>query len=106
MRPKNCAIRVDTPDIVGSMLGCIPSSSGEIEAADEGQGVVDHDDFWMMRCANRVVAVHVKMKPWVSRPSGTEERQHLAIEGEDHREIPNQDMDVQIRPARSQIVEI
>ena len=102
-------IRVDTPDVVGPMLGCVPSSSGEIEAADEGDGVIDYDDFRMMRGANRVIAVHVKMEPWVSRPTGTEERQHFTIEGEDHREIPNQDnqdMDVQIRPARSQIVEI
>src|SRR5690349_22966176 len=97
MRRWNDPIGIDPSDVVRPMLRRIPSSSSQIQPADEGNGIVDHDDFRMMRGAHRVVAVHMEMHPRMTFPAGTKKWQHFALEGENHREIPDQDVDLQIR---------
>jgi hypothetical protein len=106
MRQRNCPSGVDPSDVVKPMLGRIPSSSGQIQPADEGDGIIDHNDFRMMRGAQRVVAVHMEMHARMPSPTRTKKRKRFALERENHREIPDQDMDLQIRPPHCQIVEI
>jgi hypothetical protein len=70
------------------MLRRVPSSLGDIEAADKGDGIVHNHYFLMVRAAEGVAAVQMKMEPPMGAEAEFEERQRLTFEGVDHCEIP------------------
>ena len=53
-----------------------------------------------------MIAVHMKMHPWMALPIGAKKRKNIPLQRKNHREIPGQNMDMQIAALRRQIVEI
>ncbi len=63
------AIVIDARWVTNEVPGGIPARTGQIEATDEGNGVVDNDDLLVMRGTDRMVRIHEEMQPAVRRPS-------------------------------------
>ncbi len=61
VRRQKCSIDVNAPGVFRTMLRRIPTSPGEIETADKGHRVVDDDDLRMVRRADGMIAIHIKM---------------------------------------------
>lgn len=102
MRWEKNSVGINTPGILGLMIRCVPASFGQIESADEPDGIVDDNDFGMMRGSDGMIPVHVKVNARVPAPRGPEEWQRLAIERKDHREIPYENMDMEMALPRRQ----
>jgi len=96
MRCEKISVGINPPGILGPMICRVPTTFGQIESADERNGIVDDNDLGMMRGSDRMIAVHMKVNARVPAPGGTEEWQALAIERKDHREIPYENMDVEM----------
>ena len=77
----------------------------QIDAATERELVVNHDDLLVMRAAGRMRVVVAKADPAVRLPRQAVQRRPLAVEPEDHRVIPDQNVDLQLAAAAPQVVE-
>jgi hypothetical protein len=77
------------------MVGCIPTLLSEIHAADEGHGVIDHDDFLVVRSTDRMPTIEVKMKVSMALPAKSIDRQDFAARRIKHRKVPIQNVDFQ-----------
>src|SRR5581483_4867288 len=64
----------------------------EIHAADESQTIVDDHHFLVMRAAGRMYAVHAEVQPAMRAPIKFVNRQPLAVERIEHREVPRKDV--------------
>ena len=99
------AVGIETARIVRPVRRCIPTPHGEIDAADEGHIIIDDDDFLMMRGADRVIGGKAQPQAAMPRPLAIEQREGLAFDRIDHREVPDQDVDAQVPPAAQQRIE-
>jgi len=88
---------IDAAGVVGAVLRRVPAACREIEAADERDRVIDHDDLLVMRRTERMAAVEAEVEARMAAPRAREERERLALERVDHRKIPGEDVDVQLR---------
>ena len=77
------------------MSARVPTCAGDIDAAAEGDRVIDHDDLLMMGGARRMVSVRLKMHPAVEDPFQDEKRRRAAHQGAHQAEAPRQDIDLQ-----------
>src|SRR3546814_11885306 len=75
------APRIAAPRIVERVLGGIPPSDRQVEAAGEGHGVVDHHQLLVMAGADRQHVVEADRYLGRCRPVELERRQRLALEG-------------------------
>ena len=87
------------------MLGRIPTARRQVQAADESNRIVHHNNLLMMGCTGWVPVIQVEMQPRVTCPFFLEERQPLAICGHEHGEIPIQHMNMQLGVALEHAVE-
>src|SRR5690242_9887950 len=85
------------------MTAGIPAALCEIEAANKCQGIVDDDRFLMMRRADGMGAVFVKMQPPMCGKFGW--KPPFTLLPVNHVEVPRQYVDVQVSPADQQRVE-
>ena len=102
VRRRDGAVKVDAPNIVRPMIRSVPASSGQIQPSDERNGVVDDDDFLVMRGADGMIAVHMKVNPRVPLPARSEEGKHFAHQRENHREVADQNVNLELWPPRGQ----
>jgi hypothetical protein len=87
------------------MLAGVPAAQCEIDAAAERDRVIDDHDLLMVRAAGRMRVVVAETDPAMRLPRQAVERRPLAVEPEDHRVIPDQDVDLQLAAAAHQVVE-
>src|SRR3569832_2733066 len=66
--------------LVAGMRRRIPTVLGQIKPADKRHRIVDNHDFLVMRCANRMLGVHMEGKPAMGAPSKLVDRQPFAFE--------------------------
>src|SRR5690606_14559487 len=76
----------------------IPTLAGEIDAAAERDGVIDHDELLMVRATDRmrVVVTQVHAPAWP--PARAHEARPLPIQAEDHGIVPAEDVHAQHAP--------
>jgi hypothetical protein len=87
------------------MLAGVPATRCQIDAAAESDRIVDDDDLLMMRAADRMRVVVPETDPAMRLPRQAVQRRPLAVEPEDHRVIPDQDVDLQLAAAAHQVIE-
>ena len=104
-RRTRLAARVAPPRIVGQVFRRIPAAVGQIDPADKGDGIIDDDDFLVVRRPDRMRAVQLEVHAPVRTPAELVARQHLAIRRVRHGEIPVQNVDVQLARPLGQCVE-
>jgi hypothetical protein len=80
------------------MLAGIPAVGRHVDAAAEGERVVDHDDLLVVRCAGGMRAVELELDPLVRHPVQDDQRRRAAADLLQGAEIPAQDVDLQIGP--------
>ena len=83
--------------VVGKMLRGVPAYVGEVDAAVESDAVVDNNDLLMMRCPGGQVFIQAEMDPLTRFPPEFPCGQRLALEGVEGREVPDEDIDVEVR---------
>ena len=82
------------------MLGTVPASGGQIDAAAEREAPVHHHDLLVMARGGRMVGVQDKVEATRLRHAELQLGQRLAVQAEEHRPVPDQDPDPQDRPDR------
>ncbi|MDR8969652.1 hypothetical protein FEP58_06048 [Burkholderia multivorans] len=87
------------------MRGRVPARTRQIEAADEREPVVDHDELLMMRRAARMRIVEPEHDPAMRAPARAIDGRPVALERVDHREVPREHVDPQVVPARRERVQ-
>ena len=93
------------PRILRQVLRAIPAAHGEVDAADEGERIVDDDDLLVMRARHRMRVVVAQVHAPGRRPAEAVERREFPIGAEHHRVIPVEHVDVQRMAASDQVVE-
>ena len=87
------------------VLACIPAARSQVDAAAECHCVVDDHDLLVMAAADRMRVVVAEADPAMRLPRQAVQRRPFAIEPEDHRVIPDQDVDLQLAALPHQLVE-
>jgi hypothetical protein len=77
----------------------VPAVGGDVDAAGEGDAVVDDHDLLVVRAADRVVLVDGEHQPVGSPPVEQHDRRQAARQGDQHADVPVQDADLQLRVA-------
>ncbi len=103
--PVAAAGLVDPARIVRRMRPRVPPALGQVEATEVGELPVDDDELLVLARAGRMRAVQLEMQPVLVLPAELRRRQQLALQHIDHREVPGQDVDGQVVPARRQILQ-
>ena len=75
--------------VVGRMRRCVPAPTRQVDPAVEGNAIVDHDDLLMVRAADRMRVVMLKVHAMVRLPAKAMQRSPLAVQPEDHRVVPD-----------------
>ena len=96
---------IDAALVLRSVLRRIPATRGEIEPADERDGIVDDDDLLMLRAGDRVAAVQAEAKAPVRAPRQSKARHELALQRVDDGEIPIEHVDAQRAAPAHQTIE-
>jgi hypothetical protein len=91
--------------ILWQVIPCVPTVFGYIQSAGKRDGIIDHNDLLMMRCAYGMAAVETKMDPPMGAPGMGIKRNDFAIGGIDHREIPQQHINAESPITAHQIVQ-
>ena len=89
------AVGVAPSGIIQPMLGSVPAVAGQVETADERQGVVHDDELLVMRCAGRMTIVELKIEPPLGSRREPELGKPFALQREQQGEIPAQDIGVE-----------
>ena len=87
------------------MRGRVPAPDREIEAARERQRVVDDDDLLVVGPAERVRVVELEGQARVGVPGEAVGGEGLALEREQHREVPGEREHAQRGPAGEHVVQ-
>ncbi len=90
------------------MRGGVPALAGEVEPAAERDRIVDDDDLLMVRPAGRMRIVELEMNTPMRFPTPPETHfdGRFPIVRIDHREVPVENIDVQVAPSACEVVEI
>ena len=96
---------VDATRVVVRVVARVEAAAREIVAADESHGVVDDDDFLMVRAADRMLVVEAKRQPTMRAAVELVDRQPLALHRVEHREVPRQHVTAQCRGSRDEGIE-
>ena len=105
---EGCVVReprVVAPLVAGPVLARVPAAGGEVEASREGDGVVDDHELLVMAAAGRMEPVEREPQPGMRPPPEPYARQHLALEREEHREVPLEHVDLEVAPPSHEPVE-
>jgi len=98
-------IDIDPARIVGIVVRGIPTTVGDIETSGECDGVVNNNDFLMMRCAQGMTAVEEEVNSSMGSPGMSIERNDLSVCGINHRKIPKQNVDMDVAVATHKIMQ-
>ena len=90
------AVGIDAARIIRLMFRGIPAPAAQIDAAGEGDLVIDHYQLLMMRGAFGMAAVEAKVKAWRRLQAQPQGRQQFPLGRIDHIEIPGQQIDTQL----------
>src|SRR6185437_1128781 len=96
---------LEAAHIVRPMLGRVPTGAGQIDAAAEGHGPVDDDDFLMQSRTHRAAIVVAKVYAPVRVPAELVNRGRLAASRKHQRVVPGQDVHLERAAALDQEVE-
>ena len=77
----------------------------QIDAAAEGQPIVDHNDFLMMGAANGMPVVEAEPDPPRRSPAETQRAKWIAFERVQRRVVPDQDVAAELRVASDDVGE-
>src|SRR5947208_620648 len=86
-RAAALAVGVEAQRVVGRMARRVPAPLREIEAADERDGIVDHDDLLVMRRGHGMARVEAEHQSPMRAPVELVHRQPFALQRVQHREI-------------------
>ena len=89
--------RTTSVRVAVGVVGGVPAVRGDVDAADEGQAVVDDHDLLVMRSADRVVGVDGEGEPVGTAPVEQHDRLQTPAERAQHAEVPLEDADLQPR---------
>ncbi len=81
--------------MIGDVFLRVPAFAGQVDPPDERNAVVHDDHLLVMRGSRRMLSVHGKVKTLTGSPSRIVYGRPLAIQREDHREVPGEHMDMQ-----------
>jgi hypothetical protein len=82
------------------MLRSIPPALSEIQASHKTDGIIDYDDFLVMRCPDRVRGVFLEVQ--TAMGSKTRQWPPFALKGVDQMKVPNQHVDMECASASEQ----
>jgi hypothetical protein len=102
---QSSAFIVGAVGIHGDMTPIVPAGVAQIDAAEERQASVDHDELLMMGSARHGRVVHAEVETLVRQPVEIHSLQPLALPGEHDVEVPREKTHVQPRIALAQAVE-
>jgi hypothetical protein len=105
VRSPDAVVDFAATRVAGPVLGGVPTPAGEIEATGKRQPVVDDDDLLMMRTAQRTLIVHVETDAAMCLPVQAVDRQPLAMQRHQHREVPVEHVNPQAPVLPHQTVE-
>src|SRR4051812_6025691 len=83
----------------------VPAAARQVEAADEGDAVVDDDHLLVMAGAHRMLVVEPEREPAMRFQVELVDGQPLALERVQHRVVPAEHITVQVTPGRDYGVE-
>jgi hypothetical protein len=92
------AVGPDPARVGVPVLARVPAVGGHVDAAAEGQGVVDDYDLLVVAGAGRMVGVEAEVDPLAPHQLQHQERHHLAGHRRQQRGVPLQDVDPQLWP--------
>jgi hypothetical protein len=95
----------DAAGVVGAVLARVPAAHREVDAADEGERIVDEHDFLVLRAGHRVRVVVSETHAARGLPAEAVERRELPVGAEHHRVVPVEDVDVQSAASLHQVVQ-
>src|SRR5262245_22389100 len=81
-----------------SMCAGVPPMTSEVDPATERELVVDHDDFLMVRAAERDAIVETELHAAGCAPPELPSREGIAFERVERRVVPDQDVAAQMGP--------
>ena len=90
------AIGPDAARVAVAMLGRIPAVAGHVDAAAEGQAIVDHDDLVMVRGAQRRGAVESRVDARMGHPAHQREDGGAAEQRAQRADVPAQQEDLEV----------
>src|SRR5688572_7577267 len=76
----------------------VPAVAGQIDAATEGEPIINHDDLLMMRAADWMMIVKAKSHVAMGTPAKLPSRPWIALERVECGVVPNQDVTAQLWP--------
>lgn len=82
--------------LVVVVLARVPAMIAEVEAAEEGEAAIDDDELLVVRAFLDVAAVEPERDALVRRPVEEQRLHPLALEREDHVEVPREDADLEL----------
>jgi len=97
------AVRVPAQRVVDRMLGRVPALDRQIDAADEGERVVDRDGLLVVGGADRMLAVEAEMEARMLLPEALRQLIERGARPEQERDVPDQQVDVKLRGALRQL---
>ena len=99
-----CA-REPAPRLDRPVLGRVPAPGREVDAADEAEPAVDHDQLLVVAAARRVVAAQREAHPLVGQEAEPPPGQLLAVEAVGQDPVPDQDAELERGPLPGERVE-
>jgi hypothetical protein len=94
-----CAVRIESMRLVQPVRGRVPPMPRQVDAAGEGEHVVDDDDLLVVRRAERMVIVEPEVHAPGHAPSQAPSREGIPLERVESRVVPGEDVAAQLRLA-------
>ena len=91
--------------ILRAMLRRIPAAARDVHASSEGELSVDDDDFLVMASTRRMDIVLLEMNARVFERVLSEHKLRIANVGEQYREVPRKNENVQVRISATKVVQ-
>ena len=97
--PVRRAVRIESMRLVQPVRGRVPPMPRQVDAAGEGERVVDDDDLLVVRRAERMVIVEPEVHAPGHAPSQAPSREGIPLERVEGRVVPGEEVAAQLRLA-------
>jgi hypothetical protein len=104
-RPIGASIRCSPTLIYGQVLRRIPTVSGKVAAATEGDGIIDDQDLLMVSRTRRMYPIYSIAEPFPRQPSSGSLRSVAALDRERPGHVPDQDVNMEAGALREEAPE-
>ena len=99
------AVRVDTTFVVRQVCRRVPPPLAQVHSSRECDAIIYDHELLVLRRADRVLPIQGKMHAVVGRPLQSVVRKELPFHRVDHREVPAEDINLEVRVLLGQRIE-